>query len=310
MREESRVHQAVTRAGPRPPRIISDGGGDELSAEPREPRPSAADRAVYETLLLEHLEFIERTVAVVARRHAVAPWDAEDLAGLVKLRLMADDYSVLRRFEGRSRLTTYLTTVIQNLFRDFRVKRWGKWRPSAAARRMGDLGVQLEALLFRDRFGEREAFAILRDRFDVEATDRELESMVARLRPRTTRRIEADAALSRLEATERGDQAVLERERADSRLRVAAALRKALESLEAEDRLILRMRFTDGLTIRAIAAALDLDQRRMYTRVQRLLVEVRRRVEREGVGCDEVLDVLDEPGADLEASLRRSAAGA
>ena len=69
----------------------------------------------------------------------------------------------------------------------------------------------------------------------------------------------------------------------------------------------VRMRFADGLTIRGIAAALDLDQRRMYTRVQRLLVEVRRRIEAEGVGCDEVLDLLDEPGADLEAGLRRPA---
>ncbi len=304
MREDSGIQEAVPRDVPRPPRAVS--GGEEASADPRAQRLSAADRAVYEALLLEHLEFIERTVAAVARRNAVAPWDAEDLEGQVKLRLMAGDYAVLRKFEGRSRLTTYLTTVIHNMFRDFRIQRWGKWRPSAAARRMGDLGVQLEALLYRDKFGAREAFAILRDRFDVEATDPELETMAGRLRPRTTRRIETDAALARLESADRGDGAVRERERAAALVRVSGALRKVLGSFQAEDRLILRMRFADGLTIRAIAGALDLEQRRMYTRVQRLLLEVRRRIEDEGVGCDEVLDLLDEPGTDLEAGLRRS----
>ena len=305
MQEDSGIQAAVTQVPPPPPRSLED-VGDPASTETRGPRPPVADRSVYEKMLLDHLEFIERTVAVVARRHAVAWNDAEDLGAQVKLRLMVDDYAVLRKFEGRSRLTTYLTTVIHNIFRDFRIQRWGKWRPSAAARRMGDLGVQLEALLYRDWFGEHEAFAILRDRFEVEATDRELESMAARLRPRTSRRIETDAALTRLEAKERGDEAVREGERAESRLRVARALCKALESLEPEDRLILRMRFADGLTIRAIAEALDLEQRRMYTRVQRLLLDVRRRVEDQGVGCDEVLDVLDEPGADLEASLREA----
>ncbi len=305
MQEDSGIHVAVPPALPFPPRHGSGAGALE-APESRPARSiSAADSSAYESLLLAHLDFIERTVAAVARRNAVAPWDAEDLAGQVRLRLIANDYAVLRKFEGRSRLTTYLTTVIHNIFRDFRIQRWGKWRPSAAARRMGELGVQLEALLYRDRFGSREAFAILRDRFEVEASDGELEAMAGRLRPRTSRRIETDAALAGLESAERGDRGVRERERAAALGRVASALRRVLASLEAEDRLILRMRFADGLTIRAIAAALKLDPRPMYTRVQRLLLEVRRRIEAEGVDCDEVLDLLDEPGSDLEAGLRK-----
>ena len=309
MRQDSGIHQTASRGAPLPPRRNADGFEDGSAAGGSSRRAAAAGNADYEAILVDHLEFIERTVGSLARRNAVPPWDAEDLSGQVKLRLIADDYAVLRKFEGRSRLTTYLTTVIHNIFRDFRIQRWGKWRPSAAARRMGDLGVQLEALLYRDRFAEREAFAILRDRLEVEISDVELRSLAAGLRPRTSRRIETDAALSRLAAKERGDQGVRRRERGATRRRVASVLGRVLASLEPEDRLILRMRFADGLTIRAIAAGLDLEQRRMYTRVQRLLVEVRRRVEARGVSCEEVLDLLDEPGADLEAGLRRPPAG-
>ena len=299
MQTDSGIHQAVPRPMPWPPRTTP-------RSKPASANRSAKDNAAYGALLVEHLDFIERTVASVAHRNAVRPWDAEDLAGQVKLRLMEDDYAVLRKFEGRARLTTYLTTVILNLFRDFRIQRWGKWRPSAAAKRMGELGVQLEALLYRDGFGAHEAYALLRDRFDVEATDQELESMASRLRPRTNRRFETDAGLARLESSELGDRGLRARERSESRARIAAVLRAVLASLEPEDRLILRMRFNEGMTIRAIAAGLDLEQRPMYSRVQRLLVEVRRRIEARGVTCDEVLDLLDEPGEDLEAGLSPS----
>ena len=311
MQTDSGIHRVARRAGQRPPLAIAHGSAgvaraNETPKGATAPRVSAADNAAYEAILVEHLDFIERAVASVARRNAVAPWDAEDLAGQVRLRLMANDYAVLRKFEGRSRLTTYLTTVIHNIFRDFRIQRWGKWRPSAAARRQGELGVQLEALLYRDGFGTREAFAILRDRFDIEASDEQLESMAARLRPRTTRRIETDATIARLESAERSDRRLRDSERAALLTRVAGVLRSVLASLEPQDRLILRMRFADGLTIRAIAGSLDLEQRGMYTRVQRLLIEVRRRIEAAGVACDEVLDLLDGPGVDLEAGLRGS----
>ena len=297
MQTDSGIHQAAPKA---PPRASAPGAMRGESP----PRASAADSAAYEAILVEQLDFIERTVATLARRNAVPPWDAEDLSGQVKLRLMANHYAVLRKFEGRSRLTTYLTTVIHNIFRDFRIQRWGKWRPSAAAKRMGELGVQLESLLYRDRFGAREAFAILRDRFGVEATDAELESLAGRLRPRTNRRIETDATLARLASPERSDEGLRAGEQAALIARVADVLRRVLASFEPEERLILKMRFADGLTIRAIAAGLDLEQRRMYTRVQRLLVEVKRRIEAEGVSCDEVIDLLNEPAADLEAGLR------
>ena len=298
MQTDSGIHRVAPTVAPGPPRAGTARGDTPA------PRASAADNTAYEAILIEQLDFIERTVASLARRNAVAPWDAEDLSAQVKLRLVANDYAVLRKFEGRSRLTTYLTTVIHNIFRDFRIQRWGKWRPSAAAKRLGEPGVQLEALLYRDGFAAREAFAILRDRFDIEATDAELEKLVARLRPRTSRRIETDASLARLESRERGDRGLRDREQAVLRKRIARALRRVFASLEPEDRLILRMRFADGLTIRAIAAGLDLEQRRMYTRVQGLLLGVRRGIEAQGVSCSDVIDLLNEPGADLEAGLR------
>ncbi len=261
--------------------------------EGRRQRQSELDNSHYEVLLLKNLGFVERTVASLARRHALKPWDTDDFQGMVKLRLVADDYAVLRSFQGRSKLSTFLTAVIQNLFRDFRIKRWGKWRPSAAAKRIGDLGIQLESLLYRDGFACGEAFAILRNRLGIAESDVELEAIAAQVRPRTNRRFEDDSLLTKLAAPERADQKVLDGERRFNTIRAVSALRRAISHLEPQDRIILKLRFSDSLTIKAIGEILEVPQRQMYARLQRLLVDVRRRVEEQGVGCEDVLDLLD-----------------
>jgi hypothetical protein len=53
------------------------------------------------------------------------------------LKLIENDYRILRSFEGLASLGTYLTTVIARLFLDFQIHEWGRWRPSAAATRLG-----------------------------------------------------------------------------------------------------------------------------------------------------------------------------
>lgn len=276
----------------------------ERARKRAQPRVASAD---YRALLLEHLPFIERKVRAVARRHALSPCDADDLDGQVKLRMVANDYAILRKFQGKSRLTTYLTPVIQNIFRDFRIQRWGKWRPSAAARRMGDVGVQLETLISRDGFELHEAVEILRERFAAGISDRALERMAAELPRRTTRRFASDAGLERLEARERGDCKVVESARSAARHRVEQVLRGVLDSLDDEERIILRMRFAEGFTFREIARTLGMDERRIYSRARRLLNEVRQRVEAGGVACDDVLELLDEPQVELVAGLAQNA---
>ena len=50
---------------------------------------------------------------------------------------------------------------------------------------------------------------------------------------------------------------------------VEAALKKAMEGLGAQDRLVFALRFHDGRTLVDIAKALLLDQKVLYRRVER-----------------------------------------
>lgn len=68
---------------------------------------------------------VDAAVSFVIRRRRLCEADAEDFASEVKLALMANGYAVLARFQGRSSLRTYLTTVVQRLFLDRQRRQWG-----------------------------------------------------------------------------------------------------------------------------------------------------------------------------------------
>jgi RNA polymerase sigma-70 factor, ECF subfamily len=69
-------------------------------------------------------DFVDRFLGLVvhvinhtstSRSIAVSPHDLEDLASEVFIAILADDYSVLRRFRGQSSLATYLTVVARRV---------------------------------------------------------------------------------------------------------------------------------------------------------------------------------------------------
>ena len=161
-------------------------------------------------------------------------------------------------------------------------KRWGKWRSSAAAVRLGEVAVQLEALLYRDRYGLEEATKTLRENYGVELGEREIEDLAAQLRRRHPRRFETEKALVHAVAPERTEEDLLTRERNAIWSYVHCRVRDAIQELDAEDRVILRLRFEDGLTVAAIARELGLDQRRLYARVNRLLRDLRATLKADG----------------------------
>ena len=91
---------------------------------------------------LAQLDLIDNVVASTCRRHGMLGDDAEDFKSSVHEKKIDDDYGVFRKFRGNSSLETYLTAVINNRCRDYRIQKWGKWRPSAKAKRIGTAAMQ------------------------------------------------------------------------------------------------------------------------------------------------------------------------
>src|SRR5215208_2558389 len=139
------------------------------------------ERHDFEALFLANLPAIERIIGALCRRHGLAREDADDFASWAKMKVIEDDYAVLRRFRGDSALTTYLTVVLALHFRDYRVHKWGRWRPSAAALRRGRLAIRLEMLVYRGGLQLQQAGETLRTAGETTLSDRELAALLGEL---------------------------------------------------------------------------------------------------------------------------------
>lgn len=245
------------------------------------------------------LGLCDRLISSVARRRCLSQEEAEDFASWARIRLIEDGQAILERFKGRSSLPTYLTTVTVNLFRDYRIAKWGKHRPSAAAKRMGTVAVRLEILVARDGVPFDEAVEILRHNNGVQESAAELEAMAAKLPVRAPRRFEGEETIAHLPGGERAEDRVLRREAAAAAGRVEVALDEALSALSPEDRLILKLRVHDGFTVADIARSLHLEQKPLYRRLDQLTARLRLEMEARGVRQEDVAEAIEREDVEI-----------
>lgn len=248
-----------------------------------------------EQLYLEHRPFIEETLARICERYHVAHVDRDDLVSAAHFHLVRDDYRVLRAFEGRAPLTVYLLAVLRQLFQDWRNSRWGRWRPSVAARRLGPDAMLIEQLCQRDGHSLDEAVMLARTNHGVSSPESELRGLAAQLPARARRVYVSDDALADVATSGDADELV-GAEEAD---RVSQALDRALGALSPEDRVLVRLRFEQDVSIAALARAQATDYQFIYRRLSRVLTGLRAAVEASGVSAVDAADVLARRGLAL-----------
>lgn len=252
-----------------------------------------------ERRFLELLPTVRSIVAFLARRYCLSTFDLEDFSSEVYLKLIEDDYAVLRRFRHTSSMKTYLSITIARLLIDRTNREWGRWRPSAEARRAGPVAILLEKLVMRDQYTVDEACEALITNHHVALSRHELEGLFARLPVRRPRRFEpVDAVVDAIAYASLPDDVVVLGEARAVATRVSAALADVMRALPAQDRLILRMRFEDHLTIASIAVALRIDNKRLYGRIERLLARLRIAILAQGIGVDDIAFFLARDEAD------------
>lgn len=243
--------------------------------------------------------------ARLARCRGVSGADLEDFCSEVTLKLLLQAEAMLEDFRGDATIDTYLETVVRNCWRDFLIRRHGKWRPSARAQKLGALAIELEQLRNRDGHSEEEAFQILRQSWHRPLSRKLVEGMVERL-PRGVP--SCDVELDQVPAAslfaahcvaEDSESQFMRRHAQQALLKV---LVDALPDLEPEEATLLYRHFWEGIPISTIARQMGLRQRCAYTLKDRALARLRRRLE--GAGLDG--DVLRGAFSD-DASLEHAA---
>ena len=235
-------------------------------------------------LLLSHLDFIRDKVQRLCRRHRAPADTAEEIFGDLKIKLLADDCEVLRRFRGDAKLTTYLAVVINRFYFDWTAREWGSWRRPPTGLEVSAGAEEVEQLIGRDGFSRDEALRIATDNHRVGSgvSARQLDEAVAgtptRWRPRL---VELEAAQDVVStATPSPEDALCATE---AKHQLDSQLARALAALCAQDRLLVALRYGHGLSVASIARTLGLRQRELYTRIGKALRELRGHLQAAGV---------------------------
>jgi RNA polymerase sigma factor (sigma-70 family) len=276
------------------------------SSDVRPPEPSGQldprDAQACRAFLDERLAAIAQVVTTVCRRHRVRADETREILSAIVVKLIDNDYAVIRQFDGRSDFRTYMYSVVHRFLLDYRNSIWGKWRPSAEARRLGDIAVQLERLILRDGFTSSEgvqSVATSRD-VGVDAIETVLDHLPLRLPAR--RAFECELRNTAASAT-LAQTAIDREELADEATRVSNALAAALSALAAEDRGLLRLRFAKRLPMSRIATLTRVDQKRLYRRFATILRRLRTELEARQVGRSELWALLGHPEVQVGAVL-------
>jgi RNA polymerase sigma factor for flagellar operon FliA len=231
-----------------------------------------ADTAAF---LESNLPLVNAVVGEVARRHRVRGDALDEFRSLAFLKLVEHDYAVLRRFEGASSLRTYLTVVLQRVLLDYRNREWGRWRPSAAATRIGPVAVRLECLVTRDGLTAAEAMAMVGASADVGGCGDFVSTLSRRGAVRGARATLGEDAIPECVDPAPGADARLERHEQGVQVdAVRRAVRDALRSLPSRDHLLITLRFRDGLSVAEAARVLEVDAKPLYRRLEQILASL------------------------------------
>jgi len=257
-----------------------------------------------EDLFTANVPLIERLSRFVCREARMNPADADDFVSQVMLKLVDDDYAVLRKFEGRCQISSFLIVVVRRALSDFLARERGKYRPSKEAQRLGDAAVALETLLRRDGRPLDEAVRAMQSG-GHDITLAGAEKIAARLperRPRPMPVAIDDVVEPHDSAADDG----LRFDRMEGSRAVSERLRGAIGELPAEDQTILRLHFGAGWPVAEISRSMRIDQQQLYARLRRICKTFRERLLGAGIDAARVSDLVGRAEVDFDFGLASS----
>lgn len=261
-------------------------------------------RVDYQRLLLDHLDLIDHIVRTTGRRRHLSAAEQEDFGGFVRLRLVDDDYAVLRKFQNRSSLRTYLAAVIERLSLDFCVERWGRWRPSAAAERLGPVAVLLERLVNRDGHTLDEAVEIIVTNPATDWSSRKVRNLWEQLPARIRTSEVSEEAAAGVSAPQTSDTSVDDDERRATIERLERTLQTAFAAIPAQDRVVLGLRFDQDLPMAEIAKLTGVSVPTLHRRLDRTIKDLRHALTAAGFDPREVAGLIGHSSIVLSPLLR------
>lgn len=258
----------------------------------------------YQRLLLDQLDLIRQIVRTVGKRRHLSTAEREDFASFVHLRLVEDDYAILRKFQGRSSLWTYLAAVIERLSLDFCTEKWGRWRPSAMAEKLGPVAVVMERLVNRDGHPVEEAIEIVRSQNDVTLNYTELRRIWEQLPVRVRTSEVGEEVAEAITGNESSDAHIEDEERRKNIERLQRALETAFAEIAAQDRVLIALRFDQDLSMVEIAKLTGVSVPTLHRRLDKSVKQLRQALSHSGIDPRDAAGLIGHPSLALSPLLR------
>lgn len=258
----------------------------------------------YQRLLLDHLDLVDQIVRTTGRRRHLSATERDDFASFVNLRLVDDDYAILRKFQNRSTLWTYLAAVIERMSLDFCAEKWGRWRPSAMAERLGPIAVILERLVTRDSHTIEEAMEIVRTNHDSGMTYAELRRIWDQLPARVRTTEVGEEAAATVSSGDSSETTVEDTELRKSIDRLQRSLQTAFDQIAAQDRVLIALRYDQDLSMVEIAKLTGSSVPTLHRRLDKSVKQLRSALTRAGVDPREIAGLIGHHSIALSPLLR------
>ena len=258
----------------------------------------------YQRLLLDHLDLVDQIVRTTGRRRHLSAAERDDFASFVNIRLVDDDYAILRKFQNRSTLWTYLAAVIERMSLDFCAEKWGRWRPSAMAERLGPVAVILERLVTRDLHTIEEAMEIVRTNHDVRQSYGELRRLWDQLPVRLRTTEVGEEAAATVSSGETSEATVEDAELRKSIARLQASLKTAFDDIPVQDRVLIALRFDQDLSMVQIARLTGSSVPTLHRRLDKSVKQLRTALTRAGFDAREISTLIGHHSIALSPLLR------
>lgn len=233
---------------------------------------------------------------------------AEEAALYVLDKLSEDDWRRLRMFEGKSKFTTFLSSVTYRLLEDYARIRFGRVTPPKWIKELGGIWLTLFRLLCLERFSFHDAILKMQNiRRDVseKRIEESAEHLLGEL-PNCGKSVQEQEYNDGVHGVDENSLAAEIKEKdlivqAITREifgelqsnREEQLIKKLLDkrlSLKPEEQLLLRLRFREGISVSEIGKMLGLNRFQVNGRIRRTLEKVRAHFKR--TGCEEELKQL------------------
>ncbi|MFA7060198.1 MAG: sigma-70 family RNA polymerase sigma factor [Pedobacter sp.] len=247
------------------------------------------------SLFKDNLNTINSAIFSVCKRYGILGDDAEDLGQDIRLTIIADDYRRLRGFRNESSLTTFLYTVINNIFIDQYRKRRGRWRHSEKAMRLGQEAVLLERYCYRDGLPLHEGIEILRTNHGSSTPEEVLHHLFAQIPCKTPRPIPAgEVSIELPDSISLADEQLHIARRDKLKEHLEAMILEMEEDFSDDERLILKLHFQEDVPVSKIALVLDSTSYKVKLDIERIILGLRKGLLRNGINYQQAKELMEE----------------